>query len=151
MTLRKVDASLRTTLVFAILAAIASVGIGLVLGVSPVVTQVVIVLWMLGAGLGMIDTAITLREAMAEREVADKHPVLIDIANANVRRECFRLLELAALFGIGVVALGALPSLVASMLLLYFEILLIANARLDRRERHNTDHLLRQARGQDGL
>lgn len=109
--------------------------------------QIAAGLWILGTLLGIIDTAQTLRETVIERKEAGADEILSSIANANIRRETFRLAELLLLLLVGVIAVtGTAATLLSRLSVLAVVVLLVTNARLDRSERHDTDHLIRLAR-----
>ena len=118
---------------------------GLLADTGPFVAETIAVLVVLGCAVAIADTAFTLRETIIERQKAGTEVVLIDIANANVRREVFRICELAALLLVGLNATRGVPIvLFGRMMILYVVIMLSANARLDRHERRRTDTLIRE-------
>lgn len=151
---RRVDSTGATIIAFSSGAVVLAVALGLAIDVVPAYAVTAIAaLWILGTVLGIIDTFTTLREVRVERaralSAADE--VLIDMADGNVRREYFRLLELLAILVVGLVALGGIGTnpVLGRLLILYVVILLISNARLDRIERSSTDALIRRARQPD--
>lgn len=147
--MKRVDTGLATTVAFSSGAVVLALAIGLAVDiVPPLVVTGIAALWCVGAIIGIVDTVQTLTEVQEERRRAGYDEILIDIASANVRRECFRLLELIAIFVVGLIALAGVGQnpVLGRLLILYVVILLIANARLDRYERKGTDQLIRQAR-----
>jgi hypothetical protein len=107
-------------------------------------------IWTVVTGLGMVITLWTWMDATRERGALKGYqrsdPVLTSIADANVRREVLRTLELLALFviGLGVVTAMSNP-LVTRTLLILVAVLLVANSALDRWERRQTARILRTA------
>lgn len=109
--------------------------------------QIIALLWILGCIIGLWSTIGTLYETIVERQQTRSDPILTNIANANIRREAFRTCELIALTAVGAVAVTGVTATVQSRLgVLFVVIMLVWNAYLDRRERADTDELIRESK-----
>lgn len=148
--MRSIDKNRTRIVGYAIGALILAVVIGFAIDVvPPEVALGIVVAWSVMCALGLIDTIYTLRDAAIERRRARSDQVLIEMSDANIRRECFRFLEILSLLLIGMAVLTGLARdnpILTRLLLLYLAILLNSNARLDRSERRRTDDLIRTER-----
>jgi hypothetical protein len=143
---RDVVAGLLETFAFGVVAIASALALGYIADTDTSTVMDIAILWSIGTLWGLVTTSLTLRDTIIERKNAGVDPVLIRIANANVRREGFRLIELAALLTVGLLIVAAVNNVLLSRLcILVVVILLVANSVLDRFERYRTDAIIRQA------